>query len=146
MKLKVALDTNVLIDLLLEGRPEKESAEQIFAAAEAGLFEAQVSTQSIIDAAYTCRKQGVNLAAFREAINKLRTIIKISTIDWLDLSWALAHDSGDFEDDMQYASAYSSVCDFFITRDKNLFAFNENPNTPMKVISPKEFLAAMQES
>ena len=68
MKVKVALDTNVLMDLLLEGRPEKESAEQIVAAAEAGLIEAQVSTQSIIDAAFTCRKQGVNREAFREAM------------------------------------------------------------------------------
>lgn len=145
MKVKVALDTNVLMDLLLEGRPEKESAEQIVAAAEAGLIEAQVSTQSIIDAAFTCRKQGVNREAFRETINKLRTVIKISTIDWLDLSWALAHDSGDFEDDMQYASAYSSVCDFFITRDKNLFTYNEDPNTPMTVISSKDFVAKMTE-
>ena len=69
MKVKVALDTNVLMDLLLEGRPEKESAEQSLAAAEAGLIEAQVSTQSIIDAAFTCRKQGVNREALRRIVD-----------------------------------------------------------------------------
>jgi predicted nucleic acid-binding protein len=142
MKVRVALDTNVLIDLLLEGRPGKEAAQQIVSAAQSGAIEAQVSTQSIIDAAYTCRKQGANIEAFREAIRKMRTIVKISAIDWIDLAWALAHDSGDFEDDMQYASAYNSVCDYFITRDKALQQLND-PYIPMTVITPKEFVKKM---
>ena len=51
-KVKVAIDTNVLLDVLLETRPGHHLAQQVISAAEAGLFKAQISTQSILDAAY----------------------------------------------------------------------------------------------
>lgn len=44
--------------------------------------------------------------------------------------------------DAQYASAYNSVCDFFITRDKKNMGLNEKFN-PMIVISPEEFVTQM---
>ena len=140
--MKVFIDTNILLDWILKDRPFKEVSKAILSAAKNNLFTLVVSSQSIIDAHFTARKQGESYASFEKAIKHLRSFAEISAIDWIDLSWAFAHYSGDFEDDAQYASAYNSVCDFFITRDKKLMGLNDKFN-PMTVISPEEFVAQM---
>ena len=142
--MRVFIDTNVLMDWLLEGRPCKESAQTIVTAAEEHHISLTISTQSIIDAAYSSRKAGLPHESFSESLRYLRTVARIVGIDDVDLLWAMSHYSGDFEDDMQYASAYNAVCDFFITRDEKLKALNDKFN-PMTVITPDEFVAQMME-
>ena len=51
-KVRAFLDTNILIDLLMEGRPGAPQANVIFQAAKSGLVEVFITTQSIIDAEY----------------------------------------------------------------------------------------------
>ena len=147
MAIKVALDTNILLDLLLKDRPHKEESRRILSAAESHCFVAQISTQSIIDAAYTAKKQGLGYAAFVKAIGDLRRFLGISSIDWIDLSWAASNptfpSSGDIEDDVQFANAYNTNCDYFITRDQKLLCFNME-DSPITVISPDDFVQAMK--
>lgn len=140
---KAFIDTNVLLDLILESRPENPVANKLFSAAGSGLFECFLSTQSIIDANYTVRKCGMSFETFKSILQQLRTVVKILAIDELDMLWAVEHHSGDFEDDAQYASAYNGVCDFFITRDQALLKLN-SPICPMTVITPSDFVAAME--
>ena len=140
---KAFIDTNVLLDLVLENRPENPIANQLFSAASAGYFECCLSTQSIIDANYIAAKCGMAFEVFKSVLQQLRTFTKILSIEELDLLWAIEHHSGDFEDDAQYASAYNGVCDYFITRDKALLEQN-SPLCPMTVISPSDFVAAME--
>ena len=140
---KVFLDTNVLLDLLLEERPGNKVAKTILTAAKAGCFDCFITTQSIIDAHYSARKCGISFNKFIQAIQTLRSFIKILAINELDLMWAIGNPTGDFEDDAQYGSAYNGVCDFFITRDKALYKLN-SPFCSMTVISPGDFVAAME--
>lgn len=140
---KAFIDTNVLLDLILENRPDNPAANKLFSAARSGYIECGISTQSIIDAEYTARKSGMGFESFKSILQHLLSFVKILSIDQLDLLWAISHHSGDFEDDAQYASAYSGVCDYFITRDKNLLKLN-TPICPMTVISPADFVAAME--
>ena len=140
---KVFIDTNVLLDMLLEERPGNQIAKTLFGAAEAGIFEGYLTTQSIIDAHFIVRKHGMVFEAFKKSIQSLRSFIKILAIDELDLLWAFGNPTGDFEDDAQYGSAYNGVCDFFITRDSALFQ-NNSPFCPMTVMSPADFVAEME--
>lgn len=142
--MKAFLETNVLLDWLLEDRPCKDQAKIIISAAEEGCFNLTLSTQSIIDAAYSSRKAGGSFDSFKKALVYLLSFVNIVGIDNVDLLWAIEHYSGDFEDNMQYASAYNAVCDFYITRDKALLGLNDALN-PMKVISPEDFVAQMME-
>lgn len=130
------------MDWLLEDRPCKQYAKVIITAAEEHQIQLAVSSQSILDAAYITKKSGLPFESFRNSLNYLRSFARIVSIDEVDLMWALAHYSGDFEDDAQYGSAYNSVCDFFITRDKKIMELNDQFN-PMTVISPEEFVAKM---
>ena len=140
--MRAYIDTNILMDWLLEDRPCKQYAKVIITAAQEHQFQLTISSQSILDAAYLIRKTGLSFDSFRNSLDFLRSFARIVSIDELDLMWALAHYSGDFEDDAQYGSAYNSVCDFFITRDKKLMELND-PFNPMKVISPEDFVAQM---
>lgn len=142
--IRVLIDTNILLDWLQPGRPGKEDAQAIITAAEGHTFEMYITTQSIVDSAYISQKKGVPFEKFSGPLRYLRSFAHIVGIDDLDLSWAITHYSGDFEDDMQYASAYSNVCDFFITRDKQLQKLN-SPICPMTVITPQDFVSAMTE-
>lgn len=140
---KAFIDTNVLMDLFLKDRPEKPLAEKIFSGAQEGRYQAFITTQSIIDTAYSSRKSGIKLDEFKTLLNTVRSFIKILAIDELDLLWAIGNPTGDFEDDAQYGSAYNGVCDFFITRDNALRKLN-SPFCPMTVISPSEFVTEME--
>lgn len=140
---KAFIDTNVLMDLFLWDRPEKPVAKKIFSSAQEGVFQAHISSQSIIDTAYSAKKHGMDFETFKSILQQLRSFVKILAIDYVDLLWAESHHSGDFEDDAQYASAYNGVCDYFITRDQALLKLN-SPLCPMKVITPSDFVAAME--
>ena len=142
--MKAFIDTNILLDWLLKDRPAKPFAEKILTASRLGLFDTYLSTQSIIDASYSAVKEGISFEDFKPRMQSLCSFVKILSIDYLDLLWAMEHYTGDFEDDAQWASAYNNVCDYFITRDKALLAFN-TANFPLKVISPAAFVTAMEE-
>ena len=98
MTQKVFFDTNVLLDLLL---PERKSAcvAAILSAVKMHKFEGQISTQSILDAKYSSRKQGIPFERFKAFYEELRRFINFGEIDPMHLDWAFEHYSGDLEDD-----------------------------------------------
>lgn len=138
---KVFLDTNVLMDLLVSER-NSVPVNYILTAVSKHLLEAQISTQSIIDAYYSSQKYHVPFSAFRDFVEQIRRYVNFSWIDYRDIDWALENYSGDFEDDAQYACAYQGACDYFITRDKGLLSHN-TPQSPLQIISPDDFVAQM---
>lgn len=140
--MKVFLDTNILMDWYQKDRPGNALAMAIISASGENTYNLVVSTQSIIDSAYSLRKTGVTYEAFADMLSILRSRVRIVGIDEIDLLWAMDHYSGDFEDDMQYASAYNAVCDYFITRDKKLLRHNSKL-CPMTVIFPDDFVSMM---
>ena len=142
--MKVFLDTNILMDWYQAERPGNVLAKTILSAAGKDTYDILLSTQSIVDGSYSLKKLGVSYQEFSGSLRHLRVVAHVIGIDELDMLWALEHDSGDFEDDMQYACAYNNNCDYFITRDKELFKLND-PLCPMTVISPEKFVAAMRE-
>lgn len=140
--MRVFVDTNILLDWLLKDRPCNDLAKVIFSAGKGEDIKLVISTQSILDAHYTSKKEGVSQEQFNEAINCLRSFVKIVGIDEIDLMWAMSYPGKDLEDDAQYASAYNAVCDLFITRDKEI----QNRNSdycPMSVMTPQEFVKAL---
>jgi len=141
MKQKVFFDTNVLLDLLIPGR-KSDSVMAILTAVKTHQLEGQITTQSILDAKYSSRKQGISFERFKVFYDDLRRFINFGEIDPMHLDWAFEHYSGDLEDDAQYASAYDACCDYFLTRDIQLQERNSEL-CPMTVITPEEFLSQM---
>ena len=56
MRVKVFIDTNVLMDVLLGDRASSEASGKIFNAVREGRLEGLLTTQTLIDAAYVLEK------------------------------------------------------------------------------------------
>lgn len=142
MKIKAFLDTNVLMDILQEGRPNTAFSRVIFQAVWNREIEAVLTTQSIIDASYIAQKTGIRQAFF-DTVNKCCDHINIDQINSFDLRFACQHYNGDFEDDSLYYRALDTYCDVFITSDKELIRRYDGKNKNLRIMSPEAFVEKM---
>jgi len=143
MKLKAFLDTNVLMDILHEGRPASEASQTILQAVYYGLIEAVITTQSIIDASYLVQKAG-DANSFFDSVQSWCTYINLDQINSFDLLWTMKHYSGDFEDDAQVSRALDTFCDVFITNDRKLRNTYNDKYEYLRFMSPEEFVSSLQ--
>jgi len=142
MKIKAFLDTNVLMDVLQEGRPNAAYSQIIFQAVRDQKMEAVITTQSLVDAAYVAEKAG-RTDVFLASVQKCCDIINVEPISTFDIRSACREYNGDFEDDCQYYRAEDSCCDIIVTSDLDFRKKYQGKNEHIKLMSPKEFVAKM---
>ncbi len=139
-KIKVLLDTNILVDVLCEhDRLSTPASAVIIQAIRDGKLEGALTTQSIVDASYILsRMPGFSDGTFRNGILKIMNFVNIEYIHYFDIRDAILQPGRDFEDDVHYAHAISESCDMIITSDAE---FRKNRNTAeLPVLSPEEFV------
>jgi predicted nucleic acid-binding protein len=133
--MKVFFDTNVVLDLLDEARPNHLSSAAILSVARRGLLKVCVSTQSIIDASYVqTQSSGVAVEQFRSAIRLLTSTAIITYIEKMDIDLATSCQIPDYEDAAQIACALDSSCDAIISNDSRIAR-----HTSLPVYTPKAF-------
>jgi len=138
-RVKVFVDTNVLVDYVLPERPRHEQAKVLFGLILKAQTEAGISTQSILDAAYIARKSpGFSRNSFRATVQEIMLRTNVESIHYYDLKDALKDSHDDLEDNAQIAFAYSQACDVLVTNDQQLLS-REVPK-PMKVMTPEAFV------
>ena len=142
MKSKVFIDTNVLMDVLLGNRPSSEASGIIFRTIKEGRMEGVITTQSLVDAAYSLEKKGLH---FQDSFLKLFNFLNVETLDTFDLRHACIHGRGDFEDDAQYAKADEVSCDFFVTNDRKFRQRYETEEGDIRFYTPEEMVREMVE-
>ncbi|MER3434087.1 MAG: PIN domain nuclease [Leptolyngbya sp. ERB_1_1] len=119
--MKILLDTNVVLDVALERSPFFPQAEEVFALAENGAFEALISASTFSDLYYVIRKQkGRSLAL--DFVENLAQAFQIATVDRAVISLAFTLGFPDFEDAIQCATAIENQLDGIVTRDTQDFA------------------------
>ena len=144
MKIKAFLDTNVILDLFLEGRKSTPASNAIFQAVFDGKIEAVITTQSLLDAYYIyCDAQNGEWNLFLNLVNRILNYVNVDAIQTFDLRWAGQHFSGDFEDDAQLSRALDTCCDVYVTNDKKFRARHSVGHEFLQFMSPDEFLARM---
>lgn len=143
MKVKAFLDTNVLLDILQEGRFNTAYSQLIFQAVWDREIEAVITTQSIIDASYIAQKAGIKQPFF-DTVNKCCDHINIDQINSFDLRFACKNYTGDFEDDSLFYRAVDSFCDVFITSDKEFIRKYEGKQKNLRIMTPEAFVRKMQ--
>ena len=115
--MKIFLDTNILLDLLLQREKTKE-AMIILNSIDRGAYDGVISDITLINIAYVARKQKVNTKDFLKALVQT---CKITGANNALSSEALALDNSDFEDSLQYVCAKSEGCDYIISNDKRFY-------------------------
>ncbi|MTJ09158.1 PIN domain-containing protein [Anabaena sp. UHCC 0204] len=131
--MRVFIDTNVVLDFLLEREPFVDDAVRLFAKIDAGEIVGFIAATTITNIYYIIRKAaGITVA--QDAISQILTDLHICTVDRNILEQAISLNFQDFEDAVQYACAITSMVDIIVTRDVSGFVGSE-----ISVMLPAEF-------
>lgn len=134
--IKAFIDTNVLIDLLLERDGCQDAATILLCQKEqkCSLF---LSSLIMANIAYILRKKFKGIALYN-ALNKLKTFFSVVSLTADNVESALMLQATDFEDALQYFSAANIQADVIVTRNEKDFYFSQ-----ISITSPKSFLESI---
>jgi predicted nucleic acid-binding protein len=132
--MKILLDTNIVLDLLLERDVFGELAKKIFIKVEKGEIDGYLCPTTITTIYYLLNRH-LTKKDCNEAIKSLLNMFFITKIDKKILIESLDNSGVDFEDSVIYTSADFENIDIIITRDKKGFH-----NSKVKILPPNEFL------
>lgn len=135
MSKNIFVDSDVLIDFLIDRKPNSDDATLLIDKAEKGKIIAYTSVLCLANIHYVIRKI-LGEKKSREIIEELIDIIKILTFSEDNLRNALKSDFKDFEDAIQNSIAIeSNSISAIITRNKKDYKYSE-----LDVYTPKEYL------
>jgi len=133
--MKILLDTNVVLDVLLAREPFVDLAREIFILIENGETEGYLCATSVTTLHYLIGRES-NKKEADEIIKKLLTLFEVSPVTKKILYDASINNGLDYEDSVIYTSAFYSEIDIIVTRDKKGFK-----ESKISTLNPKEFLA-----
>lgn len=135
--MRVLLDTNVVLDFMLDRQPFADEATAIWEANVRGDFEGYVLAITPVNVYYIARKiKGDEFA--RQCVAGILNECRICSLDSSTLQDALELPIKDFEDAVQIASAVISQLDGVVTRD-----VKDYKDATIPVYSPAEFLSKL---
>ena len=102
--MRVLLDTNVVLDLLLDRDPWSKTAAMLFSRVESGTLDGYLGATTVTTIYYLAAK-AVGAAAAREEIRRLLALCAIAPVNRPVLEAALELDFADFEDSVLHEAA-----------------------------------------
>lgn len=134
-KQRIFIDTNIILDLLLERKDFYEYAAKIFQLSIEEKIYLYTSSISISNIAYIIQKEVKNQKKIKEYIRELLSLVNVLSVDEGTIKFAIHTEFIDFEDSLQYSCAFENNMDFIITRDKK-----DYKTSKIKVLDSKEFI------
>jgi len=138
--LRVLVDTNILLDVILAREPWASQAKAMFVAHDAGRLQVCIPASALTDIYYITRKQaGRDRAkqAVEECVRRYHTL----TVDRAVVAVALTFPGADFEDNVQIACAQAERLDYIVTRNPGDFL-----HSPVNVIEPSALASQLTSS
>jgi len=132
--MRVLLDTDVVLDFLLEREPFDEAASKLFELIAQGACDGYISAITPTNVFYLARKDK-GAAPTKQAIGSLLTALRVCPVNQSVLEQALILPFSDFEDAVQHASATASGLDAIVTRN-----LDDYKHATLPVFSPTDFL------
>ena len=132
--MKILIDTNVVLDILLHRQPWYSNAVFIFSLAKRRFYKGYVSASAITDIFYIAKKR-LGKTAARQAIRQLLTVFSPATVTDKNIYQALNLEWNDFEDSVQFIVGKYLPVDFIITRNIQDFA-----SASINAITPEQFI------
>lgn len=132
---RVFIDTNILLDLLLERQPWVNQASVLFSMADRKELDLLCCSLSFSTAIYLMNRLKYTR---KEIITKLaivKSLCTVTTVDSSVIGRVLQSDFSDLEDGMQYYSALAANAEVIVTRNEKDYILSNIP-----VLSPTEFL------
>ncbi|KAB8316540.1 PIN domain-containing protein [Tolypothrix campylonemoides VB511288] len=137
--MRVLIDTNIVLDFLLERNPFLQDAEALFQVIGSGRIVGYVTATTLTDIFYIARRQTRSIERARQAVSITLAVMEVCPVDRSILELALTSGMTDFEDAVQVACAFSQGLDAVVTRDIGDFS-----NAALPVLSVNQLLGQLQ--
>lgn len=132
---RILIDTNVLLDYLLERETFFDDAKKVILSCVDGKVKGCIAAHSIPNMFFILRKD-YSIKERREVLSNLCSIFDIEGIDKTKLLSGLSNeDFSDFEDCLQMECAKSYGADYIVTRNVADYSVSE-----VNAIEPREYL------
>jgi predicted nucleic acid-binding protein len=122
VSIKLLLDTNILLDILLEREPFLAQVRPILQGIDDDLVIGFATASSLTDVYYIIRRHTKDRGRANLAIQQILATMELCTVDRNVIESALALESEDFEDAVQESSAILAELDGIVTRDVSGFS------------------------
>ena len=133
-KKRIFLDTNVILDYLLEREPFYYDALKLWAACEEGTVEGYVSALTVNNVHYIAHRLKSETTAMI-AVRGILSVFNVVPLDKELMKLAADFHDRDYEDDIQLQSAIRSGCTHLFTRDSTHFH-----TKALAIVPPSSFL------
>ena len=133
--MNVLIDTNVVLDMLLQRDPDFQNAARINVLSEKGYICSYISASAATDIFYVAKKELKNKNTVIELLKNLLATTRIASVTEAGIHEALDLQWDDFEDSVQYVAGKNVSAEYIITRNPKDFA-----NSQIKILSPEEFI------
>ena len=133
--MKVLVDTNVVLDVLLERHPFSEDSFVIFRLANLKRIRGYLSAASITDIFYFVRKKWHDTEEAYRMMDKLTDLFSVAPVSEKTIADALALRWKDFEDAVQCMVAIENSVDYIVTRNTQDFSSGHIP-----AVTPEQFI------
>ena len=137
--MRVLIDTNVILDVLLKRSPFYEAAIEVLKLSVREDIQEFVSASAITDTYYIAYKNMRDKAVVRELLKKLLLIVSVAGVSEEEIQKALELGWKDFEDSVQYSVALLNEMNGLITRNVKDYSSSE-----IQVWEPNQFLELVQ--
>ena len=132
--MQVLIDTNVILDVLLNRNPFVQDAVKILKIPEDNM-QKFVSASAVTDIYYIAYQEIRDKIKVKDLIKTLLQVVHVADVAEVNILAALNSDWTDFEDSVQNSVAESHNYDVIITRNKG-----DYNKSNLQLFSPKEFL------
>ena len=130
----IFVDTNIIIDLLAKRDLFYKDAQALFTLSDKREIQLCISSLSFANAYYSIVKHHKDIDA-KKYLAKFKVLVKVLPLEDKAIELALASDSNDFEDGLQYFIAMDNESDIIITRNKKDFK-----NAKIPVMTAGEYI------
>jgi len=137
--MKVLIDTNVILDVLLKQEPFYKDSFVIFQLADNGNIKGILAAISLTNVFFLLRKARKNADEVYQIMDNLTSLFSIAPINEKSISNALSLRWKDFEDAVQYMTAKESNVDYIITRNEIDFK-----NSDIPYMTPTDFISFLK--
>ncbi|MGV0024222.1 PIN domain-containing protein [Phormidesmis priestleyi] len=119
--IKVLIDTNIVLDVLLERVPFVEEGIALFEMVEKQQVQGYIAATTVTNIFYIVRKARDRTVAL-DAVRRVLMALELCQVDRAVIEQALDSELKDFEDGVQFACARLNQMDAIVTRDLNDFS------------------------
>jgi predicted nucleic acid-binding protein len=135
--MKILLDANVALDVLLERQPFYVSGAKVLSLSKGGI-ELFLSASAITDIYYIIRKELKEKETALTLLKNLLASVDVAAVTNNEIHRAIDLNWSDLEDAVQYASGEAIAVDYLVTRNTSDFSAADYP-----VVTPDELLSIL---